>query len=441
MGEEGAQQVVQTMGLVDDERAQNYVAAVGKRLAARSEQPKLPWSFALIDDPTPNAFALPGGKIFVTRGLFVHMANEAQLAGVVGHEIGHVTARHSAEQLSKAQLAQVGLGLGAVLLDGGGQLVPLAAAGAEVLFLKFGRDDEYQADQLGVRYSARGGYDVGEMPDVFRMLERVGEAEGAGRIPEWMSTHPDPGNRIERIKREIQEQGLQAGTGEVGAQDLLRQTEGQIYGPDPRDGFFRGERFYHPDLRFSIALPDQWQRANQPQAVIAASPENDGIIQLAAAARQDPEAALAAFARESGASVGEPADLIDELPSASATFAADSEQGALRGLITFVALDDHTFQIMALAPAERFGAHAETFQRTHASFQPLSDPKLLAVKPARIELLTVKEAGDLSALYARDPASVPLERIAMLNQLEPGSQLKRGQLVKWVRGGEGLEER
>jgi predicted Zn-dependent protease len=439
IGEQGAQEVTETIGVVDDARVQRYVAGIGERLAARSEQPELPWSFALIDDPTPNAFALPGGKIFVTRGLFVHIANEAQLASVLGHEIGHVTARHSVERLSKAQLTELGLGLGAVLFREGRGLVPIAAAGMQVLFLKFSRDDEYQADELGLRYAARGGYEVGEMPDVFRMLERVSEAEGGGRIPEWMATHPNPENRVERIADEIAERGVQTGTGKIEAERYVRRAQGLVYGPDPRDGFFRGDRFHHPGLRFSIAMPEGWQRANYPEAVIAASPDDDALVQLTKSAERDPDAALAIFARQSGARGVEPADVIDTLPSASASFAADAEEGALRGIVTYVALGEHTFEILSLSPEARFDQHARTFQRIHASFEPLSDPALLNVKPARIELIDVKETTRLSALYEQSPASIPLERIALLNQLEPDAQVKAGQLLKWVRGGEGMD--
>jgi predicted Zn-dependent protease len=440
IGQQGAQEVEQTIGLVDDAQAQRYVAAVGKKLAAHSEEPNLPWSFGLIDDPTPNAFALPGGKIFVTRGLFVHMGNEAQLASVLGHEIGHVTARHSAEQLSKAQLAQAGLGIGSVFLGGAGGVVPLAAAGMQVLFLKFGRNDEYQADELGVRYASRGGYDVGQMPEVFRTLERVSQTEGGGRVPEWLATHPSSENRIERIQNEIREQGLSPGKGAVATERYLRRTEGIVYGNDTSEGFFRGDRFIHPGLRFSMAMPPDWERANFPEAVVAGSPDKDAIVQLTPSKTREPEAALAAFAQQSGASVGEPADLVDGLPSASASFAAQTEDGPVRGLVTFVRLGEHTFEILALSPEQRFGRYADTFQRVHGSFEQVTDPKLLEAAPARIHVIEVREPTRLRALYEREPASIPLERIALLNQMKPDSQLAQGQLVKWVRGGEGVAE-
>src|SRR5690606_26348731 len=170
IGGEAAGQVAQQIGLVEHEALQRYVEDVGRRLAAVSERPDLPWQFRVVDDPTPNAFALPGGYIFVTRGLATLLTTEAQLAAVLGHEIGHVTARHSVAQMSRAQLAQLGLGLGMVLSPDIAQLGDLLGSGLQLLFLKYGRDDERQSDELGFRYMLETGYDVEQVDDVFRAL-------------------------------------------------------------------------------------------------------------------------------------------------------------------------------------------------------------------------------------------------------------------------------
>ena len=154
MGREGAAQVEAQIGLVDDAALQQYVQRIGKALASKSERPNLPWNFGVVNDPTPNAFALPGGFIYVTRGLLPLMQNEAELATVIGHEIGHVTAKHSVTQMSNAQLAQIGLGIGSILAPAVADRVGgLAGAGLQLLFLKYGRDDERQADELGFNYA------------------------------------------------------------------------------------------------------------------------------------------------------------------------------------------------------------------------------------------------------------------------------------------------
>jgi predicted Zn-dependent protease len=436
LGEQGAQEIEATIGLVEDPELQRYVTGVGRRLAQRSEQPDLPWRFGVLDDPTPNAFALPGGKIYITRGMLVHMENEAQMASVLGHEVGHVTARHSAEQISKAALAQVGLGLGAIFAPGGEQLLPIASTGLSVLFLKFGRDDEYQADELGVRYAHRAEYDVRHMPGVFEMLDRVSRVEGGGRVPEWLSTHPNPENRIERIEERIAEIDTPVG-GDVHRERFLRRLDGTVFGADPRDGYFSGDRFYHPELAFQFNVPSAWRRLNYPQAVVATSPDEDAIIQLTVAKDREPERALAEFGRQSGVTMGEPADLVQDLQSASATFEAETQDGALRGLVTYVAHEQHTFELLAVAPPERFGRHAEIFARIHGSFEPLTDPERLNVEAPKLEVVRVPETMTLTELYEQRGASIPLERIALLNQIEADTRLERGRLLKWVTGGTG----
>jgi predicted Zn-dependent protease len=170
MGKQAAQEVAQSIGLYENPRLQKYVADLGQRLAAVSENPDLPWTFQVVDDPAVNAFALPGGPIFVTRGLLAHLNNEAQLAAVVGHEIGHVTGRHSAEQMSKATVGQLFLGIGMMVSDTARQLGQLGMAGLNVMFLKFGRDHEKEADELGFRYAYKANYDVRQAPAVFQTL-------------------------------------------------------------------------------------------------------------------------------------------------------------------------------------------------------------------------------------------------------------------------------
>ena len=189
IGQEGAQQVAQEVGLVNDQALQNYLQSVGSAIASKSERPNLPWTFRAVDDPSPNAFALPGGYIFVTRGLLDLMNNEAELATVLGHEIGHVTARHSVQQMSQQQLAQLALGVGAILSPTVAQLGEAASQGLGLLFLKYGRDDERQADDLGFRYALNQGYDVRYMDDVFRSLQRIGETSRQSPLPTWLATH------------------------------------------------------------------------------------------------------------------------------------------------------------------------------------------------------------------------------------------------------------
>lgn len=203
MGREADPQIVASMGLVQDDELQAYVDRVGRSLAAVSERPDLPWTFRVVDDPVVNAFALPGGYIYVTRGILAQFQSEAELASVLGHEIGHVTARHSVNQMSKQQLMGLGLGIGMVLAPEMQSLGDLAQTGLGLLFLKYSRDDERQADALGLRYMDRKGYDPSQMAPVFRMLEAVSASDGGERVPGWLSTHPDPGARADITERQV----------------------------------------------------------------------------------------------------------------------------------------------------------------------------------------------------------------------------------------------
>src|SRR5687768_9342800 len=197
MGQEADQEVASSLGLYPDEALQAYVAGLGKALAATGERPSPPWTFRVVDDPVVNAFALPGGYIYVTRGIMAHLNSEAELAAVLGHEIGHVTARHTANQISKQQVAQLGLAVAMVASSDVGRYAAVAQQGLGALFLKFSRDDERQADELGLRYLQRTDHDPRQMPAVFSMLERVSAADSAGALPEWLATHPSPENRRE----------------------------------------------------------------------------------------------------------------------------------------------------------------------------------------------------------------------------------------------------
>jgi predicted Zn-dependent protease len=178
MGQEGDKAVQAEYGVYDDPALNAYVDGIGKKLAAVSERPNLEWHFRVVDSPVVNAFALPGGYIYVTRGILAVCNSEAQIAGVLGHEIGHVTARHSARQITRSQLAQVGLGLGSIFVEGFSPYGQAASVGLQLLFLKYSRGDETQADELGVRYASRAGYDPREIPATYSALKRLAEKSG-----------------------------------------------------------------------------------------------------------------------------------------------------------------------------------------------------------------------------------------------------------------------
>jgi len=438
MGQQGAQQVAQEVGLVKDQALQNYLQTVGSGIASKSERPNLPWTFRAVDDPSPNAFALPGGYVFVTRGLLDLMNNEAELASVLGHEIGHVTARHSVHQMSEQQLAQLALGVGAILSPTVAQLGGAASQGLGLLFLKYSRDDESQADDLGFRYALNQGYDVRYMDDVFRSLQRLGEASKESPLPSWLATHPGEAERIQTIDSKLaQLQPAQLANTKVNAREYLQRVNGLVYGADPRNGFFQGNTFYHPDLRFQISLPSGWQGQNLSQAVIAVSPQQDGIIQLTLAQGNSPEAAARAFLSQKGIQAGQASQqTVNGVPAVASTFQAQTEQGVIQGLAAFFTYNGATYQVIGYAPAQRFGAYESAFRQSLGSFAPVTDSRVLNVQPKKLNVVSLPQQMTLAEFAQRNPSTIPLAELAIVNQVEdPNKALPAGTPVKQVTGG------
>ncbi|MDQ3223956.1 MAG: M48 family metalloprotease [Gemmatimonadota bacterium] len=441
MGQQGAKEVAQSIGFYEDAAVNAYVADIGKRMAAESERPDLPWEFHVVNDAAVNAFAIPGGFIYVTRGLMSSINSEAELAGVIGHEIAHVTHRHSVQQISKSQLAQLGLGIGSILSSDIAKFGQIAGAGLGLLFLKYGRDAENQADQSGFRYALGQNYDVREMPNVFQTLGRISEAGGAGRLPEWLATHPDPGNRIKHIESMIDTVSLDQRKLIVDREDYLRHLQGMTFGEDPRQGYFEGSNFYHPDMRFQLKFPADWKKQNMPQAVVAISPGEDAILQLSLAGQTPPEQAARQFLSQEGVQAGNASTArINGLPAASSYFQAQTEQGQIEGMVSFVSYGGQTFGLMGYTPAGKLSAYDRVFQSTIGSFSELRDASKINVRPARVELVKVPRQMTLEQFHGQYPSTVPIEQLAIINALEgPSSIISAGQMVKRVVGGRQVE--
>ena len=439
MGQQAAQEVAQTIGFVDDPQLQAYVAGIGKRMAAQSERPELPWEFHVVNDAAVNAFAIPGGFIYVTRGLLGYMNSEAELASVLGHEVGHVTARHSVQQISKAQLATLGLGLGSILSSDVAQFAGLASQGLQVLFLKYGRDAETQADQLGFRYALNLNYDVREMANVFQTLNRASQVGGGGgaRLPEWLSTHPDPENRVARTEARLDTLQTSLANTVVGRDEFLKQIEGLTFGSDPRQGFFEAGMFYHPDMRFQLRFPEGWQTQNTPSAVVALSPKQDAIIQLSLAGNTPPREAASQFLSQEGVQPGQAStSSINGNQAATSYFQAQTQQGVIEGVVSFISYGGRTFGVMGYTPQGGLSAYDDEMRATIGSFQQLRNSAALSVKPAVIQLVRVPSQMTLAQFNQQYPSSISIEELAVINQVEGAeSTVPRGRTLKRVVGG------
>jgi predicted Zn-dependent protease len=435
MGKEADREVATSIGLYPDEAVQAYVAGLGRALAGGSERPSLPWSFHVVDDASVNAFALPGGFVYVTRGIMTHLDSEAELASVMGHEIGHVTARHTASQITKSQLATLGLVAGMIVRPELARFGDLAQAGMSLLFLKFDRNAERQADDLGLRYMTRQSYDPRQMVEVFSLLDRIGESSGEGRLPAWLSTHPAPEDRAQRIQAAIQTQHL-AGTKDD-VRGYLRHVDGMVFGENPREGFFEGSAFFHPDLRFQIAFPRGWKTQNQKQAVGAISPNEDAIVVVTLAQGPSAEQAANEFLRQEGIRpAGAERTRIRSLPAVSAVFEAVTSDGVpIAGRVAFVEYEGKVYRLLGYTPSQRWGAYDRVFADSLGSFAPLADRRYLDVQPRRVKVVEVTAPMSVEDFARRNGATVPASTIALINHVPAGGTLPAGQPAKVVVGG------
>ncbi len=435
LGRSTAQQAEQQLGLVDDPELQAYVSDIGLRLAADSERPELPWRFAVVDDPTPNAFALPGGFIYITRGMLNLMNSEAELASVIGHEIAHVTARHSVAQLSRAQLAQVGLGLGAILYPEYRSLTNVAATGLQLLMLKYGRDAERQADELGFGYAARHNYDMTEMADVFQSLQRSGELAGRSAIPGWLASHPGEQERIEAARERAAALPPSDGNRVVGRTQYLGHLDGLVFGDNPRHGFFRDGRFLHPDMAFEFAVPEAWQKRNTNSAVLALSDSEDAKLQFTLAAGS-PEQATQKFFSEQGIERGRTRrEQFNSVPALVTRFRAQTQQGVVAGYVAHYEFAERTLQMLLYTPDSRFAGYDRAFRNIVASFGPLEDPVALGVEPQRIDIVRLPGSMTFREYAQQYPSSIEFDKLALINGIgDPDETLTAGTRLKRVIG-------
>ena len=435
MGREADGQIQAEMGVYDDPELQQYVSDIGLRLAALSERPGLPWKFTVVDQPAVNAFALPGGFIYLTRGIMTHFNNEAEMAAVLGHEIGHVTARHSVQQISRQQLASLGLGLGMIFVPELRNYGDLAQTGLGLMFLKYGRDAERQADDLGLRYMSGEGYDPRQMPAVFQTLERVSQVQGQGRLPSWLSSHPAPADRARRIADEVATLAA-GGPGTIDRDEYMTRIDGTVFGDNPREGFFRGNTFYHPELAFQITFPQGWRTSNQKQAVGAISPNQDAVVVLTLAGQQTPVAAANQFFAQQGLRRGNPwRGEIGGMEAVAAEFQVQQQQGVLQGLAAFVEHGGRTYQLLGYSAANRWGRFDQAVSGSVDTFQRVRDASVLNVEPRRIDVVALPEAMTLREFARRYPSTVDLTTLALINQVDADSRLDRGLRVKRVVGG------
>ncbi|HEX6668976.1 MAG TPA: M48 family metalloprotease, partial [Gemmatimonadales bacterium] len=315
----------------------------------------------------------------------------------------------------------------------------VASQGLGVLFLKYGRDAETQADDLGFRYALGLNYDVREMANVFETLNRASQVGGGtgGRLPEWLSTHPNPENRVARTQARLDTLQAPLGNTIVGRDEFLRQIDGLTFGEDPRQGFFEGGMFYHPDMQFQLQFPDGWRTQNTPSAVVALSPKEDAIIQLGLAGNAPPREAASKFLSQEGIQAGDAStSSINGNQAATSYFQAQTQQGVIEGIVSFISYGGRTFGLMGYTPQGGLRSYDDDLRGTINSFDRLRNSAALSVKPAVLQLVRLPSQMTLAQFNSQYPSTTSIEELAIINEVEgPESVLPRGRTVKRVVGG------
>ena len=433
LGEEESRKVAAEMGLYDDPALGAYVRSVGDRLAAVSPRRDVAYSFQVVDMQEPNAFALPGGYIYVSRGLLALTNDEDELAGIIGHEIGHVAAKHAVRTVSRAAPISILTGIGAAVT---GIVSPVLGsvvggvgglAGALVL-APYSRGQEEEADRLGQEMAARAGWDPAGISRSLHALEREEALHGdAPRANSFFATHPPLPRRVadtEARARTLQRNAAAQAT--ATPEQFLRRLDGLAVGPRAADGVFEGPLFLHPGLDFHLRFPAGWKTANARAAVAALAPDQSAMVALELAATSGgPEAALRAFEQQTGANLSPNAEriTIGGLPAVRAGGVARTRDGPIGLEITWVALGGKVYRITGMTQPTSFEAMRPAFRETAGSFGALTSAERAAIRETRIRLVRARGGETLSSLLAQAGSVWSLDYAAVANDLDTAALL------------------
>lgn len=450
IGKESHPSIVASMGLYEDKKLQDFMNEKGKAMAKVSHRPELPYQFYIVDSPVVNAFAVPGGYVYFTRGILAHFNNEAEFAGVLGHEIGHITARHSARQQKSQLLSTIALIGGAVLAPQVvGQNMEALQQGLGLLSLKYSRDHESESDKLGVEYSSKIGYDAHQMANFFGTLKRISESSGQA-VPQFMSTHPDPGNRYTRVHELAKEyQAANPATYQTDREEFLRMIDGIVYGEDPKQGFVENNVFYHPELRFQFPVPSNWQSQNSPSQFQMTDKEGKSAMILMLAKGNSLDEAAQALVQQLNLKVlesnrttinGNQAIVLisQQQPQQQQGQPQQQQQqtdpkSTLQIGTWLIQYNNAVYALHGLAAASDFNSAFRTFQSVAGGFRTLSDPDKLNRKPERIQVRPAPSEGTFREVMTRmGVTGKRVEELGVLNGMKADDRVTRGALIKTV---------
>jgi len=433
-------------GEVTDGRLKSYVEGIGQRLAAQAEIPADQFTFTILDSPVVNAFALPGGYVYVTRGLISILNSDAELAGVIGHEIGHVTARHGATRQTRGTFANLAVA-GAAILTGSKEVAQLGQTAAASYLASYSRDQERQSDSLGIRYLSKAGYDPLAMSGGLAAIGRQGAllnrmAGREAREVSSLSTHPQTPERVAATRAEATRTRAQ-GRVFTGRDPFLNAIDGMIYGDSPQQGFVRGNRFSHPLIRFTFTVPDSFTLDNLPQAVVAN--ERQGRARIIFDQEPDPRIARGNFAMDryiaghwaKGARLFD-LDRITIDGMAAATAVAQINSGSQRLDARLIAIrfdSQRLFRFVFLTPVNLTRSFTNAFRETTFSFRRLDQREASQLQPDRINVQQIRPNDSITSLTRNSPNEdgFARERFLVINGMDADGPLQAGERIKVIR--------
>ncbi len=446
LGRKTHQEVLKEYSVYENPALQKYVQDVGTKLAANSHRNNLIYRFTVLDSKEVNAFALPGGYIYITRGLMAYLNSEAELAAVLGHEIGHVTARHSVQQYSANQLTNFGIALGSIFIPGmtqaSTQLVQLFGA---AILRGYGREHELEADRLGAEYLARTNYNPRAMLDVISVLKNQEifekeQAQSEGREPRiyhgLFSTHPDNDKRLQEVVETAQTLNEEGSTNYVGYEEYMSLMDNLVYGDSPREGILRGRRFFHKDLGFSMRFPKKWNVTNKPDRILLTSPGGDALIQINAEDINKKISPRNFMIQRMGLNNldNESPLKVNGLDAHTGISVINSGLGHRPTRFTVIYFEQRAYIVAGMTKkADEIAKFDQAILDTAKSFHALTENEKILAKPLRLKVVQANNETRFSSLANQSPLESHAEsQLRLLNAIYPDGEPQTGALLKVV---------
>ena len=440
IGKQAAAEIAAEMGIYEEASLESYVRAVGERLAAHSPRRDIDYEFHVADVEEPNAFTLPGGHIYVTRGLLVLVNSEDELACVIGHEIGHGAARHSVQQISRQAPLNIVTGItsGVVglaspllgsLVGGAGQL----ASG--LVLAPYSRDQEREADRIGQQLAAEGGWDPAAMATFLRTLQRYEALRGeSGWQFRFFGSHPSTPERVESTAANAADfRRADIAPLSPSRTAFLQHFDGLPTGVNVANGYFDGRNFIQPDLGVFLTFPEGWRQRNLHKATVAAAPDGGAVITLSIAAKSDdPLDGARAMAREVGDALLRRTEstTVGSLRAAHAVFHARGDRGEIDVDITWIAYRGSVFELVCLTSPGNLAALQKPLLGVRKSFRPLTAAERAGVREDRLRLVNAGRGETPEEVVARSASAWNAAMFAVANGVSAGQALAAGETVK-----------